>query len=354
MTFYQELQLNQAGSKALIRASESRKEKLRHTAVYLFKILLTVGFCTLFVTLFSLIFGTENSVAGVVILLTILTFRQADFGIHTPHGAAVMLIFYAILCIGPRAACALPPGYAFIVNFACILTMMVLGCFNVIMCNQFTLVLGYLLLIGYDVTGDAYVKRLEALVIGAVISTVIFWYKHRHIEYEKKFSSIFKELDITSERTMWQVRLTLAVSTAMLIAGLLGIPRAMWIGIAVMSIMQPSREGVKQRVRLRAPGNILGGALFLILYTVLPGDVCSYIGIIGGIGVGLSATYGWQAVFNSFGGAALAVPLFGAPGAVLLRIINNTLGSLYAFVFDSVCAKVSSVRENAKENSLAR
>ena len=117
-----------------------------------------------------------------------------------------------------------------------------------------------------------------------MISTVIFWYKHRHIEYEKKFSSIFKELDITSERTMWQVRLTLAVSTAMLIAGLLGIPRAMWIGIAVMSIMQPSREGVKQRVRLRAPGNILGGALFLILYTVLPGDVCSYIGIIGGIG----------------------------------------------------------------------
>ena len=187
-----------------------------------------------------------------------------------------------------------------------------------------------------------------------MISTVIFWYKHRHIEYEKKFSSIFKELDITSERTMWQVRLTLAVSTAMLIAGLLGIPRAMWIGIAVMSIMQPSREGVKQRVRLRAPGNILGGALFLILYTVLPGDVCSYIGIIGGIGVGLSATYGWQAVFNSFGGAALAVPLFGAPGAVLLRIINNTLGSLYAFAFDSVCAKVSSVLENAKENSLAR
>lgn len=352
MTFYQELQLNQAGSKALIRASESKKEKFRHIAVYLFKILLTVGFCTVFVTLFSLVFGTENSVAGVVILLTILTFRQADFGIHAPHGAAVMLIFYAILCIGPRAACALSPGYAFLVNFACILTMMVLGCFNVIMCNQFTLVLGYLLLIGYDVTGGAYVKRIEALIIGAAVSTVIFWYKHRNITYEKKFSHIFKELDLSSERTLWQIKLTLAVSTAMLIAGLLGIPRAMWIGIAVMSIMQPSREGVKQRVKLRAPGNILGGALFLLLYYILPGDVCSYIGIIGGIGVGLSATYGWQAVFNSFGGAALAVPLFGAPGAVLLRIINNTVGSLYAFAFDTVCNKVNVLLGNTKESSL--
>ena len=46
MTFYQELQLNQAGSKALIKASKSKKEKHRHIAVYLFKILLTVAFCT--------------------------------------------------------------------------------------------------------------------------------------------------------------------------------------------------------------------------------------------------------------------------------------------------------------------
>ena len=43
MTFYQELQLNQAGSKALIKASKSKKEKYRHIAVYLFKILLTVA-----------------------------------------------------------------------------------------------------------------------------------------------------------------------------------------------------------------------------------------------------------------------------------------------------------------------
>lgn len=83
MTFYQELQLNQAGSKKLICASETKKEKYRHIAVYLFKIILTISFCVVFVTLFSMIFGTENSVAGVVILLALLTFRQADLGIHT-------------------------------------------------------------------------------------------------------------------------------------------------------------------------------------------------------------------------------------------------------------------------------
>ena len=38
MTVYQELQLNQAGSKALIRSCTNRKDKMRHTAIYLFKI----------------------------------------------------------------------------------------------------------------------------------------------------------------------------------------------------------------------------------------------------------------------------------------------------------------------------
>lgn len=45
MTVYQELQLNQAGSKALIRSCTNRKDKMRHTAIYLFKICLTMAFC---------------------------------------------------------------------------------------------------------------------------------------------------------------------------------------------------------------------------------------------------------------------------------------------------------------------
>ena len=72
MTFYQELQLNQAGSKALIKASKSKKEKYRHIAVYLFKILLTVAFCTAFVMAFGAVFGEDNNIVGVVMLLCVL------------------------------------------------------------------------------------------------------------------------------------------------------------------------------------------------------------------------------------------------------------------------------------------
>ena len=52
MTFYQELQLNQAGSKNLLKKSETVKEKSYHILVYLVKIAVTMAFCFLFVTVF--------------------------------------------------------------------------------------------------------------------------------------------------------------------------------------------------------------------------------------------------------------------------------------------------------------
>ena len=62
MTFYQELQLNQAGSKDLLKKSETAKEKIYHLFVYMAKVAVTMAFCFLFVTIFSILLGNENSI----------------------------------------------------------------------------------------------------------------------------------------------------------------------------------------------------------------------------------------------------------------------------------------------------
>ena len=80
MTVYQELQLSSAGSKNLIRRSENKEEKKRHIFIYNAKVYLVVAFCFAVVTAFSLLFGSANSIAGVVVLLALLVLRQADFG----------------------------------------------------------------------------------------------------------------------------------------------------------------------------------------------------------------------------------------------------------------------------------
>ena len=44
MTFYQELQLNQSGSKEYVASFKDPKEKLKHMGIYLFKILQKIAF----------------------------------------------------------------------------------------------------------------------------------------------------------------------------------------------------------------------------------------------------------------------------------------------------------------------
>ena len=99
MTFYQELQLNQAGSKNLLKKSETLKEKLYHMWVYLVKIAATMAFCFFFVSIFSILFGNENSIVGVVVLLCLMVFRNADLGIHTGQSTMLLALFFVIMTV---------------------------------------------------------------------------------------------------------------------------------------------------------------------------------------------------------------------------------------------------------------
>ena len=334
MTFYQELQLNQAGSKAVIRNCTDKKEKLRHIAIYLFKIFITMVFCMAVVIGFSKIFGNGNSIVGVVVLLCVMAFRFADFGIRTPHAMGALVIMFAILPFGPRLANAGGLAQEFLVNTVCILILMVLGCHNVVMFNHSTLLLSYLLLYGYDVTGELYIQRLIAMGIGAAATLIVDYRNHHKKVYKRSLKDVFQEFDMHSLRTRWQITMVFGVTTAMLIAGLLHIPRRMWIGIAAMSILVPFHEDAKQRAKARVPGNIVGCFVFLALYYFLPPSVYSYVGVIGGIGVGLSATYGCQAIFTTFGALSIAVGILGLPGAIFFRIFNNFFGAVYGVIFE--------------------
>lgn len=334
MTIYQELQLNAAGSKALVRHAKDKKEKGRHMLIYLCKVLLTLAFCMAVVMAYSMIFGAENSTAGVVVLLALLVLRMADFGIRTTHGVGVIFLLFGILAVGPRISNMVPMGLAFLVNVACIFGILVLSCHNVLMSNHSTFVLGYLLLQGYDVTGEAYVMRLAALASGAVICALVFYKNQRKRIHKRSFGDLFREIDLQAIRTQWYIKLTLGIATVLLVASILQLPRAMWAAIATMSTLLPFREDLVYRVKRRIPFNLLGGLVFLALYYLLPDGIYANIGLIGGFGVGFSAGYAAQTLFNTFGALAVAANLFGPAGAVILRVLCNGLGACYSYVFD--------------------
>ena len=352
MTFYQELQLSSAGSKQLIKNTQDSKEKRRHIFIYNFKVYLVMIFCVAVVTVFSKLLGNNNSVVGVTVLLAVLVLRQADFGIKTSHGLISIMGIYAILIAGPRVSNMVPPVAAFVINVVCIMLLMIMGCHNVIMYNHSTFVLGYLLLQGYDVTGHEYMMRVVGLLAGMLVCMIIFYKNQRNRPYRRTFWDLFKEFNINSARTRWYIKLTFIVSSAMLIVSLMGLPRAMWIGIACMSVCLPFSKDVDKRIGNRALFNVVGCAIFAVLYIVLPESMYPYIGMIGGIGVGYSAGYAWQTAFNTFGALSIAAGLFGMPYAVALRIGLNAAGAAYTWLCDKVLERIHSAVQ-AKNVSVA-
>lgn len=351
MTFYQELQLSSVGSKQLIKNTTDPKEKRRHILIYNFKVYLVMAFCVAVVSLYSKLTGSNNSVVGVTVLLAILVLRQADFGIRTTHGLLSIAGIFGILMTAPRISNMLSPLPAFAVNAIAILLLMILGCHNVIMYNHSTFVLGYLLLLGYDVTGAEYIKRVEGLLVGMILCMAIFYKNQKKRPYRRTFLDLFREFDLNSARGRWYLKLTLIVSSAMLFMNLLGLPRAMWAGIACMSVCLPFTEDCMARSGKRWQFNIVGCAIFIILYLVLPESMYPYIGMIGGIGVGYSAGYAWQTVFNTFGALSIAAGLFGMPAAVALRIGANLFGAVYTVICNKIIDRAAAyfaVRKSAE------
>ena len=122
MTFYQELQLNQAGSKELLRKSETAQERRYHALVYLAKVAITMLFCFAFVSVFSILFGNENSVVGVVVLLCLMVFRNADFGLHTGQSTLLLALFFVDMAVFPHfgTAGSTTAGVAFECGGTCV------------------------------------------------------------------------------------------------------------------------------------------------------------------------------------------------------------------------------------------
>lgn len=174
-----------------------------------------------------------------------------------------------------------------------------------------------------------------------VLCMIIFYKNQKNRPYRRSFPDLFREFDLHSARGRWYLKLTLIVSSAMLIVSLLGLPRAMWAGIACMSVCLPFTDDCIARSGKRWQFNIVGCVLFIALYLILPESMYPYIGMIGGIGVGYSAGYAWQTAFNTFGALSIAAGLFGMPMAVALRVGLNVFSAFYTVICNKVIDRLT-------------
>lgn len=337
MSFYQMMQMGAAQLKPLIKKENNKKIRNKYISALIAKDILCIVFCLLVITMFSNIFGEENSTVGVVTVISILTYRLSNLGFNTKQSAITMLGIFAIFIVGPYLAVSFNPVVGFVINLVSLLAIIVLSGHNLILCNHTILVLSYLLLYGYEVSSvESYASRAIGLAIGGVIVTAILYIKNRKRDFKANFKDVINGFKLNDEKTQWQIKLALGISLGMLITELLHIPRSMWIGLGCLSLIPPDKANIGDRCIKRPIYALIGCVLFIMLYIGLPEDMRGLIGIIGGLMVGLSATYKWNTVFNSFGALIPALPMMGIGGAIGLRIVGVLGTSVYVKIFDTV------------------
>lgn len=337
MKFYDAIQLDARGLKPLIKNANNKKEKQKYTLALIVKNLLCMLFCFIVITFFYMAFGTDNGIVGVVTVVALLTFRLSNLDFKTNQSTIAILGIFLLLAVSPYLASISNPILGFIINFVSILVILIVACHNTILSNQSIFILSYLLLYGNKVcTMHSYINRVFSLTLGAFIVAGIFYNNHKKINFNNKFIDILRDFNFNNERTKWQIKLALAISIAILFGQLIQLPRVIWVGFSTLSIIHHDKHKINMRAKTRWTYIIIGCVLCSVVYIILPPQFKCYIGILGGIMAGFSSTYEWQTSFNCFGALTPAIPIFGIGGAIIIRILNNIIGSLYSTLFNKL------------------
>ena len=327
------------GKRGIERMIKSIKKNLK-PKILISNLILIIGI-VLFVTLYGAVFGSSNSLIGVCAITAMLMFVDVHLSLKLNEAIITTVLSFVLMGVSSQIA-SINPFLGFVINFLSIISILILTCHNVKLFNHSILVLSYLLLYGYKIDNEQVLfNRIIGLIFAGILVTSIFYIKQRKIKFENKFSNMIKDIDFNTERTKWQFKFAFVVTSSVLIGELLHIPRAMWIGIACMSIFHPDREQIEIRYKDRMKYMIIGSIIYGCIYILLPEEFRSFIGLMGGIMVGFSATYKWQVVFNAFGALAAATPILGLGGAIIFRIINNVFGALYSKGFDYITNSIN-------------
>lgn len=339
MKFYDLLQLSTKNLKEKIEKS-NKEEKRRLWKALIVKDILCVVFAIIFIVSMNMIFGEKNSSFAVVIFCILLGIRFVDFDYKLSTSIINLFICFTLIVLGPYLNTILNPILSFIINFIFLMTILIMTCEKPAYGNSSLYVFGYILLFGSPVSGHDMTLRIGEMLFGFLICALVLYKKNKNKKYEKTFKDVTKSFSIKDKKSIWQFKLALGISLGIFIGNLFNIERIMWMGIAIMSVLTPYYDTPHERIKDRMVGVIIGSSVFLIVYLIIPNSYLSLIGPISGLCLGLCASYRWSSILNCFGALLLASSIYGGYEATFLRIQNNVLGCIFAFIFYYIFEKI--------------
>ena len=235
----------------------------------IFSNLLKLVFITLFVGVFSQIFGTNNSLTWVCVLIGTMMYWYMDIGINIKQAPFVIVLMFLQIGFSNKLA-QINPVIGLIVNFITIFLIMYIPSAKPEYKAYMPFLLCYIFNQSNPAEGHDFVTRMLSLLIGGVIVSLVYYFKNKNSNKEHDtIKQAFKSMSITSNRFIIALKMAIGVSIAMLIGTLFGVKKTMWISMSVMSLTQIDFSNTQKRFISRIISTIIGSIVFAILFQAL-------------------------------------------------------------------------------------
>ncbi len=284
------------------------------------------AFNVVFAYVYQMIFGPENTLAGVAVNIGFTTLPDMDVGILPLPMCGIIIVLYTLAGIVSQFAYA-PIGVAFIVYFLFVVVILLLSSEPIAMKTSISFLLCFVFCQANPVSAERLPIRLLSLFIGGVLVSLWLLFRWKHHGIGKNGRTLMEQIRFCAKRPGYIFRCALGISTAMVIGMAFGLKRPMWISIVVMSLTQVTFEDTKMRIKYRSMATVLGVAVFsgIMVRFIPPQYAMVFILSIGYLSF-FTSQYKYTQIVNAICALNASLFLLDAQTAVVERITWLAVG----------------------------
>lgn len=305
------------------------------------KLLLLIGIIV-FISIFSSIFGSDNTLIGVVIITAILMFSSMNLSLEFKDAILGIIVFFSAMGITSYFI-KYHPYIGIVIDFILVFLMTYIFSIDTKKKLYLPFILCYVFLQGSPSTDSELPTRVISLFIGGALVAIIYYLTHRKAEEEDRrtIKDMLSNIDIHSLQTNFSLRMAIGITIAIFIGTIFDFTKGMWITSTVLSLTQPYYNDIKEKIGQRLVGTVIGAIIFIILFNFLiPKSLDSIVLLVIGYIYSFIKPYKIQMIFVTLNSLAAAMILFDASISVPMRIFFVIIGIVIAVLVNGPICKI--------------
>lgn len=292
------------------------------------KKLFLLTFIVVFVNIYSMFFGVENTLVGVTVITGALMFMDIDMGYDVKQSTLLIIILFTYISFIASLR-NMNIFLGFIIHGLSVFGIIYISTENIKTKAYLPFILLYVFIEGNPVTQQQLSTRIWAGFIGGcIMASVLYIIHNKKNNQAKEVLSILKEkIDFSSERFRFSLKMAIGISLAILIGRIIGTEKGMWISIVVMSLTQTHYEQTKERIKKRFISTLLGAIIFIVLFKIiLPKEYFVVATLILGYIYTFIEEYGLKMIFATVNALVASMTMLDTSKAIFLRVGFLILG----------------------------